>query len=317
MQIVPAEGGLLDEILDGTYPVWGEGLDRGAFGRWNRAQMDTPWGRGHLGRVALVDETGLLASAKRYELTFRLRGKLLPVLGIGAVFTPADRRGRGYARQLIDGMIAATRGTHALALLFSEIGSSYYERLGFQIVPQSVASIETDHRPGAPAVLMRSGEAADLAAIAEIAARADAGMVSALERPAELIAFFLTRKRLHAGLGPAGLRSVEFFVTEEGSRPVAYLVITRGPHGVTLEDFGDRDPSGARVGAMLQVLAARTPAEPPARLRAWVPPEGFPPQVRVIAQGPAEEIMMLRPIGAGDLELPEAGQTKYAHLYTF
>jgi hypothetical protein len=158
---------------------------------------------------------------------------------------------------------------------------------------------------------------ADLDAIADIAARADAGAACALVRPADVITFFLTRKRLHAGLGPAGVRSVEFFVTEEGSRAVAYVVVTRGPHGVVLEDFGDRDPSGARVGAMLQALAARTPAEPPTRLRAWVPPAGLPPQVRVIAQGPADEIMMLRHIGAPGLELPEGGQTKYAHLYTF
>jgi hypothetical protein len=202
-------------------------------------------------------------------------------------------------------------------MLFSEIGPAFYERLGFHVVPQEMTSLDVVVRPGAPAVLVRAGEAADLAAIAEIAARDDAGAACALDRPADLIAFFLARKRLHAGLGPAGVRAVEFFVTEEGSRAVAYVILTRGPRGVMIEDCGDRDPSGARVGAMLQVLAARTPVDPAICLRAWLPLGFLPPQLRVNAQGPADEILMMRPIRPGTFELPRTGQTRYAHLYVF
>ena len=38
MKVVAAAGGLLEQILDQTYPVWGEGLAREAYGKYNRAQ---------------------------------------------------------------------------------------------------------------------------------------------------------------------------------------------------------------------------------------------------------------------------------------
>jgi hypothetical protein len=77
------------------------------------------------------------------------------------------------------------------------------------------------------------------------------------------------------------------------------VIITRGPSGVVLEECGDRDPTGARIGAILQVLAARTPAEAPARMRTWLPPGLRPPQVCLFEQAPAarQDIMMLRPLG--------------------
>jgi GNAT superfamily N-acetyltransferase len=317
VRVVPAEGQILEQILDESFPIWGEGLTRSAYGTWNRAQMETPWGRAHLGRVALVDETGLLASAKRYDLTVRLHGEARPVLGIGAVFTPPARRGRGHARELIERLIADTTAPGAVAMLFSEIDAAYYERLGFRVVPQRVATIEVHRGKGAPAVLVRSGEAADLPLVAQIAGRFHSTGTLIVDRTAPSMAFFLARRRLLAGLGPLGKRSVEFFVTEEGMRPVAFVVIGHGPAGAVLEDWGDNDPTGARVGAMLQVLSARTPANPPMRLLARLGHGPVPPQVRVLEETAATDVMMMRAIGPLELKLPAAGETKYPHLYLF
>ena len=61
-------------------------------------------------------------------------------------------------------------------------------------------------------------------------------------------------------LGPTGLRQVEFFVAEEGGSAVAYVILSENANGWTLEEAGDRDPAGARLGAMLQVLVAREPS---------------------------------------------------------
>ena len=113
-----------------------------------------------------------------------------------------SKRGRGHAAALIDAMVtdAAARGC-AMALLFSEIGARYYEALGFQVVPREMVTVEVMPFTGSPAMLVRSGEAADLDAIAEISARYADGATFALERTPELIAFGLARKRLLAGLG--------------------------------------------------------------------------------------------------------------------
>ena len=43
-KVVAAEGDVLEEILDQTFPIWGEGLERAAYGKYNRAQAATPWG---------------------------------------------------------------------------------------------------------------------------------------------------------------------------------------------------------------------------------------------------------------------------------
>ncbi|HEX5070167.1 MAG TPA: GNAT family N-acetyltransferase [Vicinamibacterales bacterium] len=261
--------------------------------------MSTPWGRKHLRRMALIDGDSLLASAKRYDLQASVGGRMVPVLGIGAVFTPDSQRGRGHARALLDLMIEdAVSRQCAFALLFSEIGAEYYERAGFQTLRRSLVSI--DVRPpvsrGAPATFVRSGEEKDLEKIAEISARYRGGAGFSLDRSAEFIAFMLARRRLLAGFGPPGTRQVEFFVSEEGDRPVAYVLISRGPRGAVLEECGDYDPSGARIGSMLQVLAARTPAEPGPRLSGWLPPSIRPSQLIVQEDIPPAEIMMIRPL---------------------
>jgi GNAT superfamily N-acetyltransferase len=315
MQLVTAVEATREHIMSGTYPIWGEGLSREAYSRWNRGQMATDWGREHLRRVALVDESGVLASAKRYDFRARVDGLVTDILGVGAVFTPPELRGRGHARDLIDAMIAdaADRGC-SMALLFSEIGASYYEPLGFRAVPRRQLTIEVAPFTGSPATLVRSGEREDLPIIAEISARYAAGAAFALERTPDLIGYSLARKRLLAGLGPDGLREVEFFVAEEAFRAAAYVVITRGPRGRTLEECGDRDPTGARVGAMLQVLSARTPAEPPLRLIGWLPDSLRPPQLRVVADDPAPEIMMWRPIAG---PAPDRGEVVFWPIDTF
>jgi len=298
-RLLQADPARLEEILDGTYAVWGEGLTRTSYGAWNRGQMATEWGRKHLRRLALTDGDTLLASAKRYDFTAIVGGEAVPVLGIGAVFTPEALRGRGHARALIDLMVddAITRGC-AYALLFSEIGAAYYERAGFRVLPRTSMSLDVAPPPkrGAPAIFVRSGEASDLSALAELSSRYREGAGFALDRSRDLIEFFFTRRRLLAGLSVVGARSAEFFVSEEGHRPVAYVFVTRGTRGMVLEECGDRDPNGARIGAILQVLAARNPAEPDRHLQGWLPPSIRPPQVTVTEGLAPAEIMMIRPL---------------------
>jgi hypothetical protein len=84
---------------------------------------------------------------------------------------------------------------------------------------------------------------------------------------------------------------------------------------VFLEDCGDCDPTGARIGAMLQVLDAREPSEAPLRCRAFVPPGLAPAQWRVLSDAPADEIMMARSLGEDRAIVPS--QTVYPHLDVF
>ena len=62
----------------------------------------------------------------------------------------------------------------------------------------------------------------------------------------------------------------------------------------TLEECADRDPSGARVGAILQALIAREPVERRPSIRAWLPPGFVPPQVTIVSAKPSTAVMMVR-----------------------
>lgn len=294
-----ATGPLLHQILDETWLIWSDGLSRADYERYNRAQMSTPWGLSHLERVAWTGNGELLASAKRYRLHVRIGGEPTACLGIGAVFTPPSRRGRGHAAALIEAMLAeAEREGTPYALLFSEIDPSYYARLGFEAfaVTETTLALRPQPRAGAPAVLVRAGDDRDIENLAAMhATRADRYAFS-LDRPPDFARFAIAKRRLLAALSPPLARQVEFFITEEGGNAVAYVVISRSADGHYLEEWGDRDPSGARVGAMLQVLAARTPAEAVAPLVGWLPRDFHPSQIERLGEHQPREVGMIRGI---------------------
>ena len=305
MKVIVAEGPLLDQITRLTYDIWNEGLSERAYSQWNAAQMRTPWGRTHLQRLALVDVSGrLLATAKRYRYHMRLDGRVGWMSGIGAVFTPPLQRGKGYASQLIEQLLAG---------LFSEIGATFYERFGFTPVPIDEVTVRVERRNGAPAMLVRAGDDRDLPAVEAMHQVRSSGVRFALTRDKSTIHYALSKKRLLAGLGPQGLRQVEFVVAEEGVSAVAYALLHENANGWTLEEAGDRDPAGARLGGMLQVLLAREPSAPAPLIRAWWPAAlAVPPQVSLTDRAPAHDLFMVKPLA--DVRIPEkAGDVFYWH----
>lgn len=306
MTIVPAEGALLEGILDHTFTIWNDGLSRSSYARWNGAQLRTPWARTHLQRYALVDDSGhWLATAKQYRFDVRLNGRDGWMCGIGAVFTPPERRGHGHALALVEELVARAGREGALAAsLFSEIGSDFYARLGFSAVPLDEVTIIVNRKGGAPAMLVRAGEERDLENVATMYAMRTADAPFALRRDRGLVHYALSKKRLLAGLGPPGLRQLEFFVAEEGASAVAYVVLNVNANGWTLEEAGDRDPAGARLGAMLQVLLAREPTHSTPLIRAWWP-RAFPvpPQIQLTDRSVPKDLMMVRPLA--DVAMPK------------
>jgi hypothetical protein len=91
---------------------------------------------------------------------------------------------------------------------------------------------------------------------------------------------------------------VQFFIAEEGASAVAYVVLSAHGGEWTIEECGDRDPAGARLGALLQVLIARDPAERRPVIRGALPHGFMPPQLAAISSAPSPEIMMVRALNA-------------------
>ena len=305
MKIVVAEGELLETILDHTFTIWNEGLSRTAYAQWNAGQRRTPWGRTRLQRFALLDDQGqLLSTLKRYRYDVRIGERHGWMSGLGAIFTPQDRRGNGHALGLMEHVLEMDRRDGALmAGLFSEIGASYYRRAGFEPVPFREATVKVARGAGAPAMLVRAGADDDVPAIAEMHKSRSRTALFALRRDLDTTRFALTKKRMFAGLSPPGRRQFEFFVAEEGASPVAYVVLSVNANGWTLEDAGDRDPAGARLGAMLQVLIAREPSRSMPLIRTWWPMVfPIPPQIELTDFTDPRDLFMVRALA--NVEVP-------------
>ena len=119
-----------------------------------------------------------------------------------------------------------------------------------------------------------------------------------LDRDSNLIGHAITRRRLLAGLAPPGVRRLEFVIAEEGITAAAYLVMSIVDGAWTIEECGDRDVAGARVGALLQASIAREPAESRPLIRGWLPPGFLPPQVTVSAAPAAPPLVLARALSS-------------------
>jgi hypothetical protein len=299
--VVPAEGVILERVLDATHSVRHDGLNREAYGKFDAAQVKTAWGRHHQRRFALVDGADVLASATQYDLAAVLDQQLVRVCGIGSIFSGPAHRSGGHAQELLDRLLdEAARDGAAVALLVSDT-SHEHQPTGFDVVSMTEAELSVTESPrrGAPMTLIRGGEERDLAAIVAM------GQVRAhpfrfyLDRDVDFVQYAITKKRLLAGLGEAGARQLHFFIAEEGITAAAYVVISIvGGSTWIIEECGDRDPSGARVGAILQALIAREPVERRPTIRAWLPRGFVPPQVTIVSAKPSTDVLMVRSLSS-------------------
>lgn len=301
LTVVPAEGAFLDAILDEEYAKENRGLSRAAYGRFDAAQMKTAWGRSHQRRFALTNGDAVLASAKQYQWAGALDHRPVRICGIGSVFAHAAH-GRGSdAGVLVERLLHdAAQGGADIALLLCDVDSAWCDWVGFErlVMTDLELGIAQSPRHGAPMTLVRGGEERDLAAIAAMGEIRAAPFRFHLDRDVDFVRYAITKKRLLAGLGSAGARQLHFFIAEEGITAAAYVVVSVEGRRWTIEECGDRDPSGARVGAILQGLIAREPIERRPVIRGWLPPGFTPPQVTILSARPSAEVVMIRSLGS-------------------
>lgn len=294
--LIPAEGAVLARILHTAYAAWPESLSRSAFATFQAAHTKTAWALRHQRRYALMEGGEVLASAQRYDLAGILDGQPVRVCGIGDLHAdPAssDSHTRVLAEQLLN---EAGRDGADIALLFGTPGPTSSAPDGFEAVPMPDVELRVTEssRHGAPMTLVRGGEDRDLAAIVSMGQVRGRQFRFHLDRDVDFVKHEIAKKRLLAGLAPSGTRELQFVIAEEGITAAAYVVVSIVGHTWTLEECGDRDPSGARVGALLQALIAREPVEQRPTIRAWLPSGFVPPQVTILSARSSAEVLMVR-----------------------
>lgn len=283
--LVRADGIILEQILETMSVTGADGLSRTARRTLGAALARTTWGRRHQHQMALMDGPQLLASAVQYDLTAIHAGRPIRVCGIGHICPHAAHRADEAIATLIRRLCAKGRDEGAsVAMLFSDIAEPS-ALAGFDMVRLADAELHVTEssRHGAPMTLIRGGELRDLDAVVAMGRTRAASFPFHLDRDVDFVQYVITRKRLLAGLEAAGVRELHFFIAEEGITAAAYVVVSVVAGSWTLEECGDRDPSGARVGAILQALIARAPSERRPTIRGWLPRGFLPPQVTIAA----------------------------------
>ena len=119
---------------------------------------------------------------------------------------------------------------------------------------------------------------------------------------------------------------------EESGRAAAYLVVLEVGESWMITECGDRDPAGARVGAILETMLAREGRRSPpldwrsgrpeqrrgTQVRAWLPPRFLPPQLEVLRSEAPSVRMMVAPLAGFEVVPPlAAGDLAWWHADAF
>jgi hypothetical protein len=300
--LVAVDGPLLARVVDALPPASRAGLSAAALASSERAVQKTAWAQTHRRRFALVEGDAVLATAVRGLLEARLDDRPVRVAAIGSIWADPTRDAPAHAAALIAGVLDADRDDGAdLAMLTAANDGAWAVPDGFQPLPTADVEVRVieSTRYGAPMTPIRGGEDRDLGAIVamgEVRARSSRFH---LIRDEDFLKFALTRRRLLAGLAPAGQRALRFLIAEEGITAAAYVVLTEAAGSWTIEECGDRDPTGARVGALLQATIAREPAEQRPIIRGWLPPDFAPRQLAVVRSPASPPVLFVRGLSAG------------------
>lgn len=290
--VLVADGAVLESVMTARWQHRPEGLSHAAYARWHKAQMRMPWGLRQQRTLAMVEDGVVRASAEHYDLRGIFDGRQTAVCALGAIIG-ADS---AAALALIDATVnhAWQRDVAIVLLFISADMAAIIPNDGVIADHDLTLQVTESTRYGAPMTTVRVGEERDLAAIAAMGQIRGEPFRFRLDRNVEFIRYVIARQRLLAGLGPIHARQLQFFIAEEGITAAAYVVIGVTDNVWTIEECGDRDPSGARVGALLQALIAREPSTRRPTIRGWLPQGFLPPQVTITASTPSPDVVVVR-----------------------
>lgn len=237
---------LIAEATRHTHALWSGGRSLAEHTAYTLEQLDLA-GPELLHYVGLTDETGLVASAKRYGLAIAAPdGRALPAVGIGAVFTREDARGRGHAAALVREILREARDAGAAAAwLHAEIDPAYYARLGFIELPGRSYRAPAAALPAGAPLEARPATVED---VARMVAWYEAAFEGPWLRPARSAAmwrYFTFRNHVRA------------WILEGAGVDVGYLCAEHGGDVLWVNEWSAPGVAQPRILATLRALAER------------------------------------------------------------
>ena len=132
-------------VLPKSEELWAGSRSSAEYVAELQAFAASPYGTKRFRTLGLRIDGRLVCSFKRYERELRCGERTFRAFGIGAVFTPEEERGCGYASAMLGAALDAERaGGVDFAYLFSDIHPAFYERLGFIALPSRVVTLNVD-----------------------------------------------------------------------------------------------------------------------------------------------------------------------------
>jgi predicted N-acetyltransferase YhbS len=270
----------IDEVYRESHRLWGAGLSYEDYrGLWSELSA-SPWARSWIRFHVWTDGAGqILSSMKVYRPCVRVHERPARVALFGALFTPAARRGLGHGAAMVRAALEQARARgDAAALLYSDIGTAYYGRLGFRPLPADEHWGRLPPASGGPVPewSLRPMREADLATVAAAYAASSARRPLATLRDPDHWAFLRQRAdgffaRLHDG----DLLQCHRIATRAGS-DAGYLITVEGRGEWNVREVGALDGEARTIAAILRRGASAARKRGLRRFYGWLPPEVVP-----------------------------------------
>jgi GNAT superfamily N-acetyltransferase len=259
------------------------------------------YGRRYFRTIGLYDGARLMSSFKRYERAIRIGSRRLRVLGFGAVFTPAEFRGRGYASLMLASALDFARASgYDAAYLFSDIRPQFYAELGFRELPSRRRKFRADTLD-AKRLEIEAMTAADFAGMRRCFDACEGLRDVAFLRSRSLWDWVMLRNQ-HGSEHLAG-QITNLLVRRRGNIR-AYVVGVRQPErdAYVVDEYAFADTDGAAaIPALLRAAAGDLRS-----IAGWLSParvdESLP---KGVVQKRKESIFMMAPLNPSGAELAD------------
>lgn len=257
-------------VLPLTHALWSYGRSFDAYVDQTTALAHTRYGRKNFRTFGLTNgEVPLLSTFKRYEREAHIGATPLRCVGIGAVFTPEEHRGHGYASAMLGmALDEARKNGFDFAYLFSDIHPQFYKDLGFVELPSRTISLRADSL-SSERIAVDALSDRDWTAVRACFEATDGERDWGLLRPPSVWDWLRTRMRGrkdHSEGQPVNL------VVRKGRAVDAYVIGVREPKYDSYV-FDEVGFSGERAKALIAPLL-RSAAGDLRRVVSWLPPRG-------------------------------------------
>jgi GNAT superfamily N-acetyltransferase len=257
------------DVLSLTAPLW---AGRRGFDQYVAQTLEiarSRYGRRHYRTIGLYDGRKLLSSFKQYERSLWDGSRRLRAIGFGAVFTPVEYRGRGYASFMLAMALDRARDDGcALAYLFSDIAPAFYAALGFRALPSRELSLRADSLPTMRLQPSRLAEG-DWNGVRHVYELGERGRGAGFLRTPTVWEWIQMRIR-HGSEHPEGDETN--LVVRRRHGVCAYVLGVRIPKRDTyvMDEFGFADAAAAAaIPSLLRAAAGDL-----RRITGWLPPAG-------------------------------------------